>query len=45
MRGSFESQHMTRAVVLGGIRNWTVMMEGPKGSAGWLTTHATSAQL
>ena len=28
-------------MVLGGIRNWTVMLEGPKGAAGWLTTHVS----
>lgn len=37
----FEAQHLTRAVVLGGVRNWTAMLEGPRGTVGWLTTNAT----
>jgi hypothetical protein len=41
---SFEAQHLTRAVVLGGVRNWTAMLEGPKGTIGWHTTNATSAR-
>ena len=37
----FEAQHLTRAIVGSNIKDWHMMLEGPRGTLGWHTTNVS----